>query len=75
MNHPGTPQTIRVQDRIDHRQFGCTPEVFEAYVRGKDLQVRKRYQHFFVVDINDDTYAVHESELLDKYNAHGNDKV
>jgi hypothetical protein len=57
------PSTIRLNGGTTHSTFGCEPDFFQDHLVGKDLQVVGRYQYTYVVNVNGELHAVHESEV------------
>jgi hypothetical protein len=58
------PTKIKLMSKITHERFGCSKEYFDAFIKGKSLQIVSDHKYFVkVVDSNGEHWHVH-NEIL-----------
>lgn len=60
------PKTITIPGRITHAQFGCSPKVFEAYVKDKPLPLKgiSPDGKFLIIEVAGEAYHLHKKDLI-----------
>lgn len=56
-------ETVTLPDRITPEQFGVSKVVFNRSVRNQPLKVTGVFGRFHYVEVEGETYGIHESDL------------